>query len=190
MLVRVQAWTTRRLASKSLSMQLDLTLDTYYVTRRPQLSESSDDDVKESTVATDVTPPMQYALSRSRHDVHTDHSRRPSQRTMDREYIYISSDESDAEDAPSSRSMNSSSPIGRHHAVDHRAPSPPVRNRPPIIVARGGRRGRGNGRALTCAGGRRHDPISGFATPHSQPRWLARVVVIFVASACIPARSR
>ncbi|KAI4517888.1 hypothetical protein K525DRAFT_273181 [Schizophyllum commune Loenen D] len=76
--------------------------------KRPQLSESSDDDEKESIVATDVTPPMQ-----------------PSQRTMDREYIYISSDESDAEDAPSSRSMNSSSPIGRHHAVDHRAPSPP-----------------------------------------------------------------
>ena len=65
MLVRVQAWTTTSLASKSISMQSDLTSDTYYVTRRPRLSESSDDDVKESFVATDVTPPMQYALSRS-----------------------------------------------------------------------------------------------------------------------------
>ncbi|KAI5826235.1 hypothetical protein K523DRAFT_365256 [Schizophyllum commune Tattone D] len=86
--------------------------------KRPRLSESSDDDVKESIVATDVTPPMQ-----------------PSQRTMDPEYIYISSDESDAEDAPPSRSTNLSSPIGRHHAFDHRAPSPPVRNRPPIPMS-------------------------------------------------------
>ncbi|KAI4517892.1 hypothetical protein K525DRAFT_251038, partial [Schizophyllum commune Loenen D] len=95
----------------------DAGLDDNEPRKRPRLSESSD-DVKESIVATDVTPPMQ-----------------PSQRTMDREYIYISSDESDAEGAPPSRPMNPSSPIGRHHAFDHRAPSPPVRNRLPISLS-------------------------------------------------------